>query len=772
MSVMNAVKIRKPYKLVDFRSLYIPIELLSRDLRINFSSYRPGLIHIDGRSEPRIIRRPYISIDTQLGEWIYYLNGVIVSCSEGECSIMARISRGIPVYLFKDLIAVYRPESREIEFYRNFDENNIIHKISSVRYFEAVYFRELGILFISSRRKTAVLNDKIYDIKNFCVRRSDGIAVVGLELGRRSFVIYGEEFGSFRYLEVFGRVTDCFLGDGIGSVVLNNEKTLAIDIEGSYEISDPVSVIARNKDQIIALNNLTRWLVLYGESSMKHITKIDPDEEVRFIGGFEDSIILRIGGTLRIFRGSYSKILDKLSENDLVSFFRGGVVIERGDRLEILDPENSRKKSVDKKSNIRCIGYRKNVYCIDREHLYSVDLFSEEEVVIGEIDDRGFIRISREYPDIDLAEVLRGRIIRRNTESIIIPQIPVDGEKIVFKAGFLLGSDIVEIELPRVIKPVKILEGYIQFSRKGLHKKCYGKPLLRISTAIENPDIFKYYNYRIVVESRDRVLEKDIGGKDLESNRILEYCIDRDLHINSFYESRYKISIVAKDSGGEFEKVLDSRELDLVEVDASASINFSGEEIVISIDGKNLKSYESRIEIKCNEYSKILERRSEESTIRINLGFEKNLCKGRSKIDLWISGEDYLWGFSRKINLEEPRRIGREDLINMLRLSSEERILRDYRVIILPRELQILVEVSSDSYYILYNGSLEGFGKLQKGINIIRVREPDLSKELSIELFDGVLREILLIRPRDFRELLQSALHHALHLRETLTRLS
>ncbi|MEZ0290639.1 MAG: hypothetical protein ABWJ42_06080 [Sulfolobales archaeon] len=765
MSKRDLIKISKPYKLIDSKIILIPTPLADL-VELDFSRLRYDLLYPRGIDSISIVKRPYISLEVLRGEWLYANSDTLYRCFDESCDIYMKSSFGTPLYVSRELIVSYNRELDEVFIHRP-SEDKYVQRIRSVERVDIVNFSNLSLALIAGSRKIVVINDKIFDLRDYCLRRDQGLIVLGLDFGRKSYMLYGEESGRFNYIETFGRLTECSLGFDIGSIVIDNERTFILDRNSSYEIPGRIDALARIEDQLIGYNPATRWILVYNDNSIRYMTRVSGEEDISFIGCIEDLIVLRVGNTIRVFKGVYSKILDKTSRDELISIYRGSILIDRRDKLVLIDPESLERENFSKRSDSRCVSYNKMIYCLRRESsrrysLYQLDLSRGEEIIIGEVIDKNYVKISDSFSDI-YVDSNNNRIIRSNGDILVIPKIQ-GADQIMFRTDFLIGSVDVKIDILKPIKPVYIEKGIIEYSEKGLHVRCSSRPVLKLFLKVAEPEISRYYNYKIRLMRKDLVvLERELAGEELAGDNIyLEYCLDQGV-LSSDTDDSYNATLLIKDLDGVSEEKIDERRIEIYKRDVNVSFDQLKDKVTIRLDNENISDYKIKIDIKCDSHRDLLEEMSGNNVIEIDLSDKVETCEEPLKIDLWLYNEGFVWGFSREIEIRDKLReeMNSETLITSLRRDLRDRILLDYKLLLLPRETLLLIKTSSDSYYVFQHKSEKRIGRLEKGVNLVKIKNLKLNESITIDLFDGVRKETLIIRPVDIERVIAEASTHA-----------
>ena len=140
----------------------------------------------------------------------------------------------------------------------------------------------------------------------------------------------------------------------------------------------------------------------------------------------------------------------------------------------------------------------------------------------------------------------------------------------------------------------------------------------------------------------------------------------------------------------------------------------------------------------------------------------KNICNESFRISLWTYDDEFIWGFSGKIILDEDVYKKIESLLQRLKLYNNERIIENYDKIILPRTSYLYIKTSKDTYYKYVSYEKDVYiDLLKKGDNLIKLSEKALIYGGVLEVFDGIHREILMLRPIDFSDQILNAIRQS-----------
>lgn len=764
--------IERPYIFRGLKDIFIPQDLKNMIL-LKISRENVLLIYPEVRYDKIIIlRRPYLithkEYNSEDDEWIYIKNTEIFRCKKsGSCEQLINIKNPnrYVYHMFLRYLVEEDPERKEVKIY-DLRDNREILSINKIDHIKTVDFGKTGFMLLKIKGRPHIfINEKLFEINEYCISENVGEALVGIRSGRKIYVFYGHNYWRYNMYESYGkRISSCSSGQNIGSVVIDDEKTLALDLDSGVEIPQRVRPIKNLKDKILLLNLDTKWLMIYTDYGIRYLTKIDnKNSKISFIGFLQDFIILRIDNEVKMFLNTYLRTIDRVKDDQLISLSKDLLIMDEGDRLKTYSLNDFTKKYYPKKNSIECVGIDNKIYCLERYKgfIYELDLNESQSIMIGEIFEDRYVRLTNYPIDATDLEVIRGVKIERDGEIIILPKNPIDSDEIKIKIDLVLSTTLINQTVRGFNKIVEIDDPKIIYSRKGLSRKCLDKPLFRTKIIFSSEEA-KYYKYLLELrDNENKILYKTlVSEKELDDNNMLTACIDLDLRNISSDKLTARLYVVEEpEEYIDNKKILDVKNVSFEQRDIEFHYEDLNDQIKIHIIDPVDKTKKAEIYIECNEKNYKIGEYEDLDNIIISKDVIKNICNENFRISLWTYDDEFIWGFSGKIILDEDVYKKIESLLQRLRLYSNERIIENYDKIILPRTSYLYIKTSKDTYYKYVSYEKDVYiDLLKKGDNLIKLSEKALIYGGVLEVFDGIHREILMLRPIDFSEQILNAI--------------
>ncbi len=783
---MRSIYITKPYKILGSIDLIFPSEILDKTLGLVSTRSRGLVVFIkDLRtlSNVKILDKPLFSIVGSWGKWIYFKEGKIYSCPTdlSKCEILYEVKRGDNLYIIDSLTkyVVLGNNSNDV-IIKSLDDK-LSYYAKSPREIIKILYKDLGLLLLDERRrKKLLINEKIFEIDEYCYSRDLIWQTLAFRAGSKIYAIHGMLHGEYRYIEASGRNIKCLTRGDVGSIIVDNKTTFIIGDRDIYEISGEVEGLGLLQDSVLVYNPSTKWLSRYFEKEIKYITRVDPVENIRFIGQIEDSLIIKIGSSIRDYRGMYSKVISNVSGDEIVSVYDGYLVVDKENHLEIIDRFRNSTHRILKKEFIKCMAHDKALYCLDTMNnvLYKIDLLENEIIDIGYLKGRiAKIHVGN-YKDILNIEIWPSiKSLYKDTLYVYIPFDSTETSKNAeIRSVFILGEYRDHLKSDSLEPILRIKEAYLKISSKGLSKYCGVKSSLNIYLEPIDKELVDKFNYLLILRNSDsgrKYIEHIILGNDIihEENRRITLCVDKDIpYTDKLYLDLY---IVDKDDI-KHKYLIDTSDVNLIQRDIDVEIKHIEDMLSIEIRDEVNEAFINEVNIRCGENEYKFKVDTLMNRYMIGKKDLKDLCGKSVKIDLWIEDREFTWGFSSKINMldnKKPLDMIPEDKINIIliksRLLSNDRLVDDYEIIVLPREKLLRIRVFSDSY-IMYsiNGEIF-FNKLSRGSNIVPLKDTP-EDYILLKIFDGLYKENLVIKTSNYIRDLIYAYKHANILKEIL----
>ncbi|MGC9010102.1 MAG: hypothetical protein ACP5I7_05745 [Sulfolobales archaeon] len=784
---MRSIYITKPYKILGSINLIFPSEIIDKTLGLVSTRSRGLVVFIKDlrtSSNVKILDKPLFSITGSWGKWIFFKEGRIYSCSTdlSKCEILYEVKRGDNLYIIDSLTkyVVLGNKSKDV-IIRSLDEK-LSYYTKSPREIIKILYKDLELLLLNERRrKKLLINEKIFEIDDYCYSRDLIWQTLAFKAGSKIYAIHGILHGEYRYIEASGRNIKCLTRGDVGSIIVDNKMTFIIGDREIYEISGEVEGLGLLQDSVLVYNPSTKWLSRYFEKEVKYITRVDPTENIRFIGQIEDSLIIKIGSSVRDYRGMYSKVISSVSEDEIVSVYHGYLVVDKGNYLGIIDRFKNSTHRILKKEFIKCMAHEEALYCLDTMNnvLYKIDLLENETIEIGYLKGRiAKIHIGN-YKDILDIEVWPSiKSLQKDTLYIYIPFDSTEtGKNAEIHSMFILGEYRDHLKSDSLEPILRIKEAYLKISSKGLSKYCGVKSPLYIYLEPIDNELVDKFNYLLILRNSNpgkKYIEHVISGSDMihEDNRGIILCVDKDMsYTDKLYLDLY---IVDKDDT-KHRYLIDTSDIHFIQRDIEVEINQIEDKLSIEIRDEVNEAFINEVNIRCRENEYKFKVDAPVNRYVISKKDLKDLCGRSVRIDLWIEDKEFTWGFSNKINILDGKKTPdmiSEDKINTIliksRLLSNNRLVDDYEVIVLPREKLLRIKVFSDSY-IIYDINGEIFlNKLSKGTNIIPLKDVSEEDYILLKIFDGLYQENLIIKINNYVRDLIYAYKHANILKEIL----
>ena len=783
---MNPIYITKPYKILESTNLIFPKDVINKTLDLVPTRTRGVVVFIKDveiLNDIKIFEKPLFGGLGAWGKWIYFKKGRLYSCKAdlSNCEDLFEIKEDDNLDIIDSLNKyIVLGNKKDEVIIRSFD-GNFNYYTKSLKEIIKIPYKDLELLLLDEkRRRKLFINGKLFEIDEYCYSRDTIWQTLAFKTGNKIYAIHGSLHGGYKYIETLGKRIKCLTRGDVGSVSVDNKTTFVINDQEIYEIPGEVEALAILQDSVLVYNPSTKWLTRYFEKEIKYITRVDPFEKIRFIDQIGDSLIIQIGNSVRDYRGIYSKVISSVLNNEIVSVYNENLVIDRGNYLEIIDRSNNVLQKIPKREFIKCMAYGEDLYCLDTINnvLYRIDLLKKETIDIGYLKGglaKVYIGKFRDVLDIEIKPSIKS--LHDNTLYIYTPLNPTqNSNSIEIHSIFILGEyrENMVLDTPEPI--IRIKNAYLKTSSKGLSKYCRVKPSLNIYLETIDRELASKFNYLIVLRnssSDGNYIEYIFSGSDLihNENHKITLCVDKDvLYMGKLYVDLY---IVDKDNI-EHRYIINTSDVNIIQRDIDILFNQVEDVLHIEIMDERNEAFLNEIRIQCGQNGNMFKVNDPMNKYVIYKKDLKDLCEKEVRIDLWVEDEEFIWGFSRKISISDNKRLSYsipEDRIHTVlmksRLSSNNRLVEDYEVIILPREKMLRVKVLSDSY-IIYSGDGEiFFNKLRRGQNIIPLKETS-EEYIWLRIFDGFYQENLVIKTSNYIRDLIYAHKHANILKEVL----
>ena len=758
------IRVNKPYEIFDTLRIVIPKEIDPSNIDLELVSRDEVFVVFrekSARRDLKLFKKPFIKSFFVRGEWVYLYKDNVYICDHSKCSSLYAKRESEEIL---DIIDKYLITKEDEKIVIKDLGGNVYYRSGSISDLNKVLFKDLSIaLFKDKRSKVLFMNGKIYRVNNYCVVSDEINQLLAFAIENKIYVLYGSMYERPRYVETRGKNLSCVLLNGIGNVIIDNESTLIINERHTYEIPEAVYGVALLEDSIVAFNPSTKWLSRYFEKEIKYITKIEDFRDLRILGEIEDSLVIQEEGVLKMYKGAYSRIITKIRSNGLASLYKGFILIDQGEFLELINTSNYFSKKIPKTRDVSCVGYRDNIYCLDKKKriMYKIDLLEHKNEIIGEF--RGNIAVINTPSQSDVIDVvIEPSIVSRDDEHIYVYIPRNEDNKFSFEiyVKYLVGEYREKLSLEDLKNIISIRSARIEYSPKGIHSTCGSGSVFDIVFEVEEfgKDLVSKFNYLIKLYSAEKGIHKEffVNGEDLvKNNQRIRYCVNIDVVSSTdLYVDLYIKNSENRDNI----YLIDRKQIELVKRDIEISIDLSKEKLEIEVIDEKRKAVPRELAIIYGDYEyreRITERDYQRKYVLDVSDFINRFDKRSPvKIDLWVSDEEYVWGVSKRFILENSHEefdlIDEKinNILSRIKISSKDRVIEDYELVNLPRERILKIKTSSEAYYVLYDGGVK-LGKLSKGDNIL-ILGNHLSRDyVIIKVFDGIHQENLVVRISD-----------------------
>ncbi len=231
---------------------------------------------------------------------------------------------------------------------------------------------------------------------------------------------------------------------------------------------------------------------------------------------------------------------------------------------------------------------------------------------------------------------------------------------------------------------------------------------------------------------------------------------------------------IANDEDQDQKYLIDATDLQVVKRDIDVILNHEEELLHLEIIDELGKAFFKEIKVVCGDDEHSLRLNGSSNVFVINTRDLKDLCETSIRLDLWIEDNDYIWGFSKKIDYGIKRFSYKlledkiNDLLKKISVSLKDRLIENYEIVVLPREKELVIKVANDAYYALVGNDEIRLNRLSKGINVISLRNILGEDFILIKVFDGLRHENLIIRLDNIVRDIVYAYKHAIILKELL----